>query len=231
MQPNSTNLQSNRLWFKPRPKKLISALVIIALILTGAYGLYRQLHNPQAYKYKKIDTAYSLKDPASSSSLSFSRPHELAQFSSTNSQVEFQHLIGSNDGKNFAAYISAGASSSANALTDTDLTNLNKTLSDTSGVYYQIATSSLETFVTDRVPLGSDISFGNAKRFSNPNIKSNAWQLDLNIKYKSKNTEGTSIYMAGKNTYYFFMLLTPDYNWQSNQKVWQQVIDSIKINQ
>jgi len=205
--------------------------VVVLILAVGAYGLFHQLHNPGAYKYKKVDTTYSLKDPAGSSSLSFSRPHELAPYSSGSGRVELQHLTGPNKSQKSAAYISAGISSSPTTLTDADFASLKQSLSSTSNVFYLPSTSSLRTFVVDRLPRGSEVSFGDARAFSNPNIKANAWQIDLNIKYKSKVTKGTSIYMAGKNNFYFFMLLAPAANWQANQAIWGQVLASLKINQ
>lgn len=46
-----------------------------------------------------------------------------------------------------------------------------------------------------------------------------------------ENYKGRVIFAIGKSTYYYFVIYNTDYNWQNDQQTWQQVVDSIKIDQ
>jgi len=71
---------------------------------------------------------------------------------------------------------------------------------------------------------------------TNTNIKSNAWKFDVSITNgsnvnKISNVEGKAVLVAGKRTFYYFLIDSVDQTWKNNQKVWQQVLDSIKVDQ
>lgn len=43
--------------------------------------------------------------------------------------------------------------------------------------------------------------------------------------------KGQVVFALGKQTHYYFAIYNTDYNWDNNQNIWQQVIDSLKIDQ
>ena len=66
------------------------------------------------------------------------------------------------------------------------------------------------------------------------NIKDFAWQLNfytLSDGNRSTVLQGKVIFLAGEKSFYYFMLSTVGYNWAPNQAIWQQMVDSLKIDQ
>lgn len=215
-----------------RPKRLVkimkiaAPLVILIIAVIGAvYFLQAQSKYPSKHTYNRLDS-YSVVS-AEGAGMSFNKPVELKEQFATSGQVELSHVI---QGQ-LASYIAAASSPITKPLTDAELQNLTKVLSSTSDAYYLPSTNALKTFVVDRVPLGAKINFGESKPFTSQSIRANAWEFDLKIDSKNKKLSGIAVYVAGKNAYYFFMITTPDYNWQGNQQIWNQVFTSLKIDQ
>lgn len=83
-------------------------------------------------------------------------------------------------------------------------------------------------------PYDWQIKLETAKPFTNANIQDNAWQFDFSASDPSKKKTpiyGEALYIISGKNYYYFMVSSVSYNWQPNQKVWQQVVDSLKTDQ
>ncbi len=82
---------------------------------------------------------------------------------------------------------------------------------------------------------GAKMEFSYAKQFTNPSITSNAWQYDVSVSFPKngpqKNHKGKLVYIFGKNSAYFFYISAVESNWDNNSQFFQEIIDSIKINQ
>jgi hypothetical protein len=80
------------------------------------------------------------------------------------------------------------------------------------------------------------VTLGRAQDFNNGNVTANSWIFDVTATDAggiNPSHSGKVIYMNGKNTYYMFLITAASNNWQagSNSKIFQQIIDSIKIDQ
>ena len=105
------------------------------------------------------------------------------------------------------------------------------------GKGYDDYKASLQKQLQSTLPKGMILELGQPSPLSNSNLKQNAWQFDFTAKSKVDNSSGASVikgklvFIIGKGVFYYFMIATVDYNWQSNQAIWNQVLDSIKIDQ
>ncbi len=207
-------------------KVVVPLIVLIAAVIAAVYFLQFQSKSPAKHTYDRLDS-YSVVS-TEGTGMSFNQPVELKEQFATSSQVELLHAV---RGK-LASYIAAAYSPTATPMTDAELQTLTNSLSNTSDAFYLPSTNALKTFVVDRTPAGAKTNFGDAKPFTSQNIKANVWQFDLQIDIKeNKKLSGKAVFAASKRSYYYFMALAPDYNWQANQAIWQQVINSLKIDQ
>ena len=86
--------------------------------------------------------------------------------------------------------------------------------------------------VFDSYP-GYDAKLSEPRKFTNANIKQNAWSFDLNITSSNsqiKPMQGKLIYVLGPGTIYYFSLMVTKDNWVPNMATWQAVLDSLKLN-
>lgn len=98
------------------------------------------------------------------------------------------------------------------------------------------AASDLVSVITDMwLPDQFEASFARAKPFSSANIKQDAWQFDFTAidpkNPKTPKLHGKAIYAYGNNGVYILGFAAAGGNWQSNSKLWEQVINSIKLDQ
>lgn len=99
--------------------------------------------------------------------------------------------------------------------------------------------SLLSNFVVQRLA-NYNVSLAELKPLVTKNLPDNAWQASYAATAKDPaqakfypNQKGIAVVAIGKSTYYFYAINTIDYNWTNshNQKVWQQVFNSLKIDQ
>jgi hypothetical protein len=142
-------------------------------------------------------------------------------------------LVHDLDKTKLVAYIAAVVTPLATPLFASDLQSYNQVLANPSDKYYSQTTNSVRTFTQNNFSKGSNIKFANAKKFTNASIKSNAWEFDFTATdpvEKTQDTGETVLAIAPKG-YYFLTVYATNLNWTANQKVWNRVFDSLKIDQ
>ncbi len=85
--------------------------------------------------------------------------------------------------------------------------------------------------VFDSYP-GYDATLSAPHKFTNANIKKNAWSFDLDITNADptiKPMKGKLVYVLGPGTIYYFSLMVTEDNWTQNITTWQTVLDSLKL--
>lgn len=86
--------------------------------------------------------------------------------------------------------------------------------------------------VFDSYP-GYSAQLGQPHKFTNANIKKNAWSFDLNILSSNaqiKPMQGKLVYVLGNGVIYYFSLMVTKDNWTPNMATWQTVLSSLKLN-
>ena len=231
--------------FKRRITLLIIILLIVALALTGVL-YYRHHQNAQkaksptgkySYTYQQLD-GYSLKTSQTGTDSSFSKPVQFKapanlQFSA--GQAMFDQTAASNSPVIIGGLGSATVVSSppgANYLSD-----LNQAVRTSNTNQYQGLITNLEQYVTARMD-GYYVAFEKPIALVTPNIKSDAFGLNFTATPTTigktmdfQAMQGEAVLALSDHASYYFMIFSVPYNWQSNQAVWQQVIDSLKIDQ
>lgn len=234
MDPQSPISQSPIAKHKLDKKYLLIPLLILIVAALVLMGWHVHKSNPTSssqpakYAYNSL-TGYTTPALPAGQKMTFQKPVELTQDTSTAGQVTLIHLLSSTTRQ--ALFVSAGTSQLSTPLSSSQISDLSQVLATPGNPYYQAATNAALQFVKARAPTGTNISIANAQSFSNANIKT-AWQFPITISDPSnKKLQGKEVYALGSKAYYFFMVVTPDYNWQSNQKVWDQMFASLKIDQ
>lgn len=205
-----------------------AALIIMSVIyfMLVWWPAYKQ---PAKYTYTKLDN-YKLLGSTKGQGISFSKPVELTKQVSAKNQIELTHLIK----KRSASHLAAASTVFGTALTEDELLVLNANLTFTDSKYYKDVTDPIRQFATDKLPAGWATKLGGPKKFTSKSIKKDAWMMDVSSTEpagKKTPIKGEVVFAVSGNRYYYFIVLTPDYNWQANQKTWQQVLNSLQIDQ
>ncbi|MDB5160776.1 MAG: hypothetical protein JWO96_156 [Candidatus Saccharibacteria bacterium] len=213
--------QPNRSGFK----KLYAAVIVLILLVIagGAYYWHMQgVKKPQKYTYSKLDT-YTAASTPPGSGISFSKPIEAVKVSTdTPGETDVIHSLKGA----YAVFIAAAST----PLIPSDHDIASKTLADPTSSYKEVA---MKQFVSDHVIAGNSVSYGKVEQFTSGTIKDNAWQMSVEGANPKQNTkfQGRVVYALGKAGFYQFLVLAKDYNWSKNITVWNQVFESLKIDQ
>ena len=228
-----------------RKAALLPAIAVLILSAAGTYG-YWQLYQvwqggkQYSYTYSKLDD-FKLPSVLKGAGISFNKPTEFIQAGDSVVQEGFSAAIFyqpnyATDPKTAIAYLSANSVQSALAASSSYVEQLSSVLNNPSDSRYQTMVGPVKDFLVAATDSSFRIDIGSAKPLQTANLKNNAWEFDFfiqNDKNKTKVTplRGKAILAVGKNSFYYFMVSSVYYNWGPSQSVWQQMIDSIKIDQ
>jgi len=262
-QNNTTIAAGNQNPTRPLWKRFILPLVILALIAGAIIVTVLQRDNNTGNKLAQSQqaagaaTVYNYTTLTSSkvegtlTSLEFNRPKEFTKDTkaSTIQKDVYAHTGSSN--KQLAVLGGISAYATHPIIADNppiDLDAAKNAFNSGSGYQAYLKSMGINDFITSELAhryYGDDkssqvnLTINKPSKFTNPNIKGNAWLFS----FKASGTDQTSsgilgnlVFALGKSTdvyngYNYLMLSTLDYNWQPNQQVWQQVIDSLKITE
>lgn len=222
---------------------LLLAMAVFIASLLGAYGYLRvyswRTSQQYHYSYSKLDD-FKLPSALENSAISFQKPVEFVRSSQVvrvgGSDLLLLHASAKTAAKGSMAYISASTIQSALAASQAYTVELNKQMTTHKGTVYDSFLKSFQQTVQAAVPANYSAVLSQPTPLSTPNLKANAWVYDLKATNKDAKVnvfglKGKFVFAAGQRTFYYFTLASIDYNWQPNQTVWQQVLDSIKIDQ
>lgn len=229
------------------PKTGLAILLVLVLAGSGFYLYHRnqlktkRAAQPYAYTYKTLNS-YTLAGEQAGSGMAFNKPEELkapTKSAAKTSQASFNQSLSQAGKEVLISNMSVASVPISSPPTASYLKLLNQNLTNPKSPGYSSSLASLNTFVSQRLSPIYTISLSQAKVFSNSYIKNNAWAVDFTATAKSgvKNAppspslQGEAILAVGKSTFYYYFVDAVDYNWQSNQKIWQEVINSLKIDQ
>lgn len=213
--------------------RLLWVIVIVVVLAVSGWLIYSRVHNgrqPYKYAYTKLDS-YSIKGSVGGSGVEFKKPVEITKLTATPEQADLEYLKSVGDKKKFVSYIAVLSVNSSEKLTTEQLKQL--------GVQITTARSGsdilepVDNFIYTNVYENWNASIGSAQPFTNATIKADAWSFDLSASDPSgsNSVKGEVIYAIGSSRIaYFFMVFSRPDSWQTNQAVWQQVVDSIRID-
>jgi len=83
----------------------------------------------------------------------------------------------------------------------------------------------------------TSVSLSQPKTITTNNLATDTWQFPFTATNSGKpnvKVQGEVVFHLGKDTsvyngYDYLMISTVDYNWQPNQSIWQQIVNSLKI--
>lgn len=230
--------------FKNKHKKLyLMALAALVAALVGilgvsaARGILADL-KVDRYKYSKLDD-YKLSGNSEGIGIAFKKPLE---FKEKNKDIQLD------SGKSFATLYDEDTKNKAFGAVNANITNsalakaegypetLGKDLETKTGRYANFEEIS-KRYLKSFLPKGVEITMSEPTPFKNSSISKNAWLFTFVASGKidgSQSTtviKGISILAIGKQSFYNFSLASADENWSYNKTTWQQVTDSIKIDQ
>lgn len=250
MQPQSTKpsrkINLPRIRAPKIPTKVVG-LVLLALAVIGIFFLGNRWYthrtpsdNTYSYIYNQL-SALKLPGDGAGSGMSLDKPVELqtTTIEEKSNQASLFHPLVVNNKPVISVEIAIASVRSTIGLQPEYLIDLNKAITDPNNINHDGLIKPLQQFVTQRISPNYTAIFAKPKVLLTPNIKANAWYITyaLTAKEKTKpglnfpDMEGQAIMAVGKSTVYYFKLDALKVNWQPNQKAWDQVINSLKIDQ
>lgn len=241
--------QTKQLIKRPLTKlKLVVFLLIglaVAVAAVGGYQIYKHYNNkpdnkqgrPYSQDYKNLE-AYTLDSWQPETAINFKKPPEFKKARESiqpgYSSVSLVDYSEASQTKTGLGYINADVIHNTLASTPDYRQKLKKYLNEPNSQEYQQFSEPLRQYITDSLPGHPKAVTAEIAPFTNSNIKDFAWQLNfytLSDGNRSTVLQGKVIFLAGEKSFYYFMLSTVGYNWAPNQAIWQQMVDSLKIDQ
>lgn len=250
MPPNDSQILSKKPRFMPKLKRrqtFIGLTVVLVLALAAGFYWYRHYHNPNkintgsyTYTYKTL-VPYKLTGEKDGNGITLKQPTEFTKdtvSSARQTQAFFNHSITRDNGYAIIAQLALASVTTGAPPSSDYLKNLGQSLADPTAAAYAAALKPLNDFITQRLPEGYKLNSTQPRAVTTPNLKTNTWQLDFSATPKDPsnpaglpNLSGVEIFTIGKTTFYYFMLDGVDYNWQANQAIIIQSINSLQIDQ
>jgi len=235
------------LWKRLSRKQLTAIAVVAVLVIGGGLAAWLLQRNPLSYSqftYSQLDS-YHLSSRTKGVGMTFQKP------------IQLQAALPSSDGKSnqilvhdvtvpggrtiTIAYESASVIVNPPGYTDQPgfYTNFNSALGDSSSPSYKTYQASLGQFAQINTNPRYKLSLGKTVKLTTKYIKSNAWIADFsgidNRSYTNKYTPslvyGKVAMAVTQKGYYYFLVSNVGSNWQTNQAIWQKVIDSLQLDQ
>lgn len=215
--------------------------IIVFLILAAGLGAYLYRQGSRSYDYSYSPNQQKQVTLPASKDTSKASLEVPAQFTQQNRTISIPSVILGQDikykGKNVSiGLIGLTETPKTNAITPALVSHIGQALLDKSAAEHNLYTKIVS--MTAGYILGSqyNCTVDEARLFSNPNIKQNAWAFDLQATPKTADNKppvlnGEVIFAAGKTNFYEVLLANQARDWQSNQAQWQRVTRSFKIDQ
>lgn len=232
--------------FKKPSQKLVVTVLAAILVIAGVTGGYFLVKNSSgtgtyAFKYKALNS-YTLSGDVKGGGITLQKPVELASSSSPapkQTQAFLSHTITNNSKPAVtAAQIFLATVNTSTVIQDGYKKNIGTMMTDPKNVSHDAVVKPVKDYATQRLKTSLVTTFSEAKALNTGNIKANAWYLtftatpkDAKDKASQPDLSGEVIMGIGKSSFYYIMVYSLSNNWQSNQKAWDQVISSIKLDQ
>jgi len=217
------------------------AAFLAAIAGLGAlYGIRSLLYNRKLdhYTYGTLED-YKLSGYLKDAAITFKKPAEFKvyyqNYKAGSSVAGLSHNLDKDGQKKAIGYIAVSGLVNIETQDSAYLKKLTTALASPEATDYQKFSQPVKDFAANYLPDNFDVNLANPRAFTSSNIAKNAWQFDLaatpEASQKATPLKGSVILASGKNSFYYFMLAAVDYNWKTNQTVWQQTLNSLKLDQ
>ena len=232
---------------KDKKTTIVTAAVIVLIVLVLgliAWALAQNSKNSSKFTYSSLNS-YTLPGFYKKAGMSFEKPVQVLAANELPDSKDYMVLVHdktltTNNKIITISYM--GAYSAYNTMgTQRDqatITAINNALTVSTSPGYQEYRTSLSQFASRVINTRYKLTLGATHAITTPNIKSAAWATDFTgvdnspiSKYTPTKVQGEEILAVGKNAYYYLVIGSVGNNWNNNQSVWQQVVNSIKIDQ
>lgn len=217
--------------------------VAVLVVLSGVFAYWFSHRSPAQttlYTYKSLSD-YKLPGTKDGSGISFKKPVEFEATAALELRAtqSTQRQTTTYKGQGVViAQVSAASIYMATDLSQTFTKNLNIVMADPNNQSHKDNVKQMQDFVKFRTSTSYNISYKSPVAFTAANIKANAWSIDFTATAKDTKTKdlqpdltGKVILAVGNSTIYYFLINASTNNWLPNTATWNQITDSIKLDQ
>ncbi|HLG90556.1 MAG TPA: hypothetical protein VI336_00090 [Candidatus Saccharimonadales bacterium] len=236
--PSQKPRRLRKLWDSP-----IVIAVVVLLAIGGGLVAYKSINDTESstgLSYSDLQQ-YDLPGPSAGSGISFTKPSELSPSGEAeNGKASFVQLTQTSDDNN--SYVAVARISVLTAAYKTTPTqkdyeetstalNTANTQSDAYKYYDSLNTNFAKTAYVEPT---ISVTVGKPTQFTNPSITQYAWVFPVSADDSSGATPhqtGKLVLIYSDKTYFRFLVMANDDIWELNSSTWDQILNSIKINQ
>lgn len=230
---------------KKHPRLLLIVVVLLACIVAGSIYLYSankdNSDTKQATTVYAGTTTYLVPGKSASHGISFNKPNI---FNSKNIQENtptkrgfsyYKQTASKQSVLNSRLLVSSVAYPIPTAPSQGTVKAINDALSSPESENYDAVVSPMNQFVMDgyfHSPLKTTL--GSPQPFISKTISANAWKFSVTVSDPDNMIpaeSGSLIFAIGKNTKYYFLLTVENNEWNNNQAFFNDVLDSIKVDE
>ncbi len=230
---------------KKHPRLLLIAVILLACIVAGSIYLY--FANEDNFDSKQAKTVYSgtttylVPGKSAGHGISFNKPNIFVTKSiqeNTDTKHGFSYYKKTSSKQsvlNARLLVSSVAYPIPTAPSQNTIKAINDALSDSKSANYTAVVRPINQFAMDgyfHSPLKTTL--GSPQPFKSKKISANAWKFSVTVS-DPENTapaqSGNLIFVIGKNTKYYYLLTVENSEWNKNQAFFNDVLDSIKVDQ
>ncbi len=248
------NSTGNTSGAKSSPKKtftgkkifLIIAVAVLAVIAGSAYyyAANKDKNTPSVPTAHLLGNAYTIPGSSDGRGITFNAQPGIKawydQKSDPHTKAYLRYVADPANAKSsiYVGRIAADSKDYQNGYPNKSfLENIRKSfLAEPSSATYQQSMNNLNDFAKWAYSdTNASFEFGAAAPFFNPFIKANAFVVgvtaDADGSKLKQNQQGSMLWISGKKSYYHFLIMSDVTDWQKNQVFYQQVLQSVRIDQ
>jgi len=226
---DSVPIAQNQTTNRPKSKIRLTPLLLAALVLVAVGGGYYFVRQKIADKPDPL-APYSLKFRPGSG-FSFDKPTTFKPIAGR--LTPFQVIFTNKDKKSDLLGGLMAVSQPVLDKSNPDLDKFNQAIATGNYSTQSGVINSFHGYVSSRLA-DYKLTFGAPNKFTNANIKSNAIKIDFSGTPKAKGKpviKGSAVLALSEKTDYSFAVYAIDHKWKVNQSEYQQIINSLKIDQ
>jgi hypothetical protein len=226
-----------------RRAELAVVLVIVLLAVgLGGYESHNSKNNqpvlPVVKQTYSKTTNYTVTTTPTGTGFTFNKPIEFGTTTTSTNLAAFQETTSDKNNKTVPlAEMAAVTTPLSTPFYPASLKSVNSTILGPATAAHKFL-APIQQYVARNLDSGYTVAQGATRAYKTPNVKSNAWEIDLSASpAKAANADvlpaqqGELVYIISPKAFYYFFAMSADYNWTANQSAWNNVLTSLRVDQ
>ena len=233
---------SKRLLMNRRAELAVVLLIVLLAIGLSVHATHNSKNNqpilPVVKESYSKTTNYTVTSAPAGTGLTFIKPIEFGNTNTSISSAAFQETTTNRKNKTVPlAEMAAVTTPLGTPFYPASLKAVNSTILGPQSAAHTFL-APIQQYVARNLDPGYTVALGSAKAYKTTNVKSDAWEIDLSASPTKASSadvlpvqQGALVYAISSKAFYYFFVMSDSYNWTGNQSAWNNVLNSLKVDQ